>query len=38
MRMKDFVINIGNIEKGIKKVLSEGIIEPKQKGEAVWKD
>ena len=39
MRMKDFVINIGNIEKGIKKVFSEGIIEPKkQKGEAVWKD
>ena len=33
MRMKDFVINIGNIEKGIKKVFSEGIIEPK--GEAV---
>ena len=64
MRMKDFVINIGNIEKGIKKVfkeslykcyvtcvvkegrrsvksrfalslISEGIIEPKPKGETV---
>ena len=25
MRMKDFVINIGNIEKGIKKVFKESL-------------
>lgn len=29
MRMKDFVINIGNIEKGIKKVFKESLYKCK---------